>query len=75
MASKTRDEIEILKAYLPKQLTDEEVEEILNEAFDKVKPTSAKEQGLIMKEITPLLKGKADMKLVSAKVKERIENL
>ena len=68
-------EIDILKEYLPKQLTDEEVDIIIDEVFAKVNPTSAKEMGLVMKEATPLLKGKADMKLVSEKIKERINNL
>lgn len=68
-------EIDILKEYLPKQLTDEEVDIIIDEVFVKVNPTSAKEMGLVMKEATPLLKGKADMKLVSEKIKERINNL
>lgn len=75
LIDKTQAEIEILKGYLPKQLTEEEIEEILNDVFNKVNPTSSKEMGLIMKEATPLLKGKADMKVVSEKIKERLSNL
>ena len=67
--------IKILKTYLPEQLTSEELEKILNEVFDKVKPTSAKDMGAIMKEVTPLVKGKADMKEVSNLIKEKINNL
>ena len=47
----------------------------VDEAFNKVNPTSPKEMGLIMKEVTPLLKGKADMSKVSALIKERLSNL
>ena len=68
-------EINILKEYLPKQLSEEEVDKIIDEVFAKVNPTSAKEMGLVMKEATPLLKGKADMKLVSEKIKEKINSL
>ena len=68
-------EIDILKEYLPKQLSAEEVDKIIDEVFVKVNPTSPKDMGLIMREATPLLKGKADMKLVSEKIKERINNL
>ena len=75
LIDKTQAEIEILKEYLPKQLTEEEIEIILNDVFEKVNPTSSKEMGLIMKEATPLLKGKADMKLVSEKIKERLSAL
>ena len=75
LIDKTQSEIEILKEYLPKQLTEEEIEEILNDVFNKVNPTSSKEMGLVMKEATPLLKGKADMKVVSEKIKERLSTL
>lgn len=71
----TQKEIDILKDYLPKQLSSEEIDAIITQVFDKVKPTSAKEMGLVMKEATPLLKGKADMKEVSNMIKERINSL
>ena len=75
LIDKTQKEIDILKEYLPKQLTEEEINAILDDVFEKVNPTSSKEMGLIMKEATPLLKGKADMKLVSEKIKERLSNI
>lgn len=71
----TKKEIDILSEYLPKQLTEEEIDKIIDDIFDKVKPTSAKEMGIVMKEVTPLLKGKADMKEVSNKIRERISSL
>lgn len=75
LAEKVESEIEILKTYLPKQLSKEEVEQIIEEAFTKVKPQSAKDIGLIMKEVTPLLKGKADMKEVSNIIKEKLASI
>ena len=75
LIEKTQNEIELLQTYLPAQLTDEEINKVLDDAFNKVNPTSAKEMGLIMKEVTPLLKGKADMGKVSALIKERLANL
>lgn len=75
LISATKKEIDILSEYLPKQLTEEEIDKIIDDIFDKVKPTSAKEMGIVMKEVTPLLKGKADMKEVSNKIKERISSL
>ncbi len=75
LVNKTNDEINLLQNYMPKQLSDEEVNQILDNAFDKVKPTSNKDMGLIMREVTPLLKGKADMSKVSSLIKERLANL
>ncbi len=73
LIEKTQAEIDILSAYLPKQLTEEELNEIIDKIFDEVKPTSSKDMGKVMKELTPQVKGKADMGLVSKIVKERIE--
>lgn len=68
----TNREIDILMKYLPKQLTSEELNKIIDEVFSKVNPTSSKDMGKIMSEITPLVKGKADMKEVSNLIKERL---
>ncbi len=68
----TNREIEILMKYLPEQLTSEELTKIIDEVFNKVNPTSSKDMGKIMSEITPLVKGKADMKEVSNLIKERL---
>lgn len=75
LITKTKNEIDLLQTYLPAQLSDEEINKILDDAFNKVNPTSSKEMGLIMREVTPLLKGKADMSKVSALIKERLANL
>jgi len=75
LIEKTNTEIEFLSTYLPKQLTSEELEKIVSEVFNKVNPTSSRDMGLIMKEITPLVKGKCDMKALSNIIKNRLENL
>lgn len=72
LADKTKGEVIILNDYLPVQLTEEEVNAIIDEAFAKINPTSAKEMGLIMREVTPQLKGKADMKKVSEIIKGKL---
>ena len=68
-------EIELLSKYLPEQLTSEELESIVNDVFSKVNPTSVKDMGAIMKEITPLVKGKADMREVNSIIKTKLGNL
>lgn len=75
LIEKNKEEIEILKEYLPTQLTSDEIDAILNEVFDIVKPTSSKDMGAIMREVTPKVKGRADMKLVSDKIKEKLNTL
>ena len=75
LISKTNEEIKLLETYLPEQLSDSELEKIIDDVFQKVAPTSARDMGLIMKELTPLVKGKADMKEVSLKIKERLASL
>ena len=73
LVSKTQSEIDILSEYLPKQLTMEELNEIIDRVFEEVKPISSKDMGKIMKELKPQVNGKADMGLVSKMVKEKIE--
>lgn len=68
-------EISYLMEYMPEQLSKEEINKIIDDVFNKVNPTSQKEMGLIMKEVTPLLKGKADMKEVSTIIKEKLASL
>ncbi len=75
LIEKTNQEIEFLQGYLPKQLSFKELEKIIDEVFVKVNPTSPKDMGLIMKEVTPLVKGKCDMKEVSNIIKEKLGNL
>lgn len=69
------EEISVLMEYMPEQLSVEEINVIIDEAFNAVKPTSQKEMGLIMKEVTPKLKGKADMKEVSNIIKDKLSNI
>ena len=64
-------EVEVLNAYLPEEMTEEEIVKVIEEVFDMVKPTSMKDMGLIMKELNQKITN-ADMSLVSKLVKERL---
>ena len=75
LANQYNNEIEILMTYMPEQLSREECIKIIDEAIEKVNPTSAKQMGLIMKEVTPKLKGKFDMGEVSKIIKDKLSNL
>lgn len=72
LVDNTKREVEILNEYMPEQLSIEEVNRIINESFEKIKPVSPKDMGIIMKEVTPLLKGKTDMGEVSKIIKEKL---
>ena len=68
-------EINLLNKYMPEQLDEEEINNIINDVFEKIKPTSQKDMGLIMKEISPKLKGKADMGYVNGIIKNKLNDL
>ena len=68
-------EVAILTDYLPEQLSEGEVTEIIEKAIKSTNASSPKDMGLVMKEVTPLLKGKADMKVASSIIKEKLESL
>ena len=70
-----KNEIEVLNKYMPEQLSEGEVDKIIEEAFDKVKPTSSKDMGLILREVSPKLKGRADMGRVNAIIKDKLSTL
>lgn len=68
----TQKEINILQEYLPEQLTSEELNKIIEDVFNQLQPTSSKDMGRVMATITPLVKGKADMKEVSNIIKSKL---
>ena len=74
LVEQNEKEIEILNEYMPEQLTNEEIEQIITEAFEKINPTSPKQIGLIMREISPKVKGKADMGEINKIIKNKLEN-
>ncbi len=68
---KLEEEIEILNKYLPECLSEEQIDEAIEKAFEKINPTSMKDMGLIMKELQSIAT-RCDMSEVSRKVKEKL---
>lgn len=66
LVAQTEEEIKIILEYLPKQLTDEEIEDIIKEAIERLSITDKKQIGELMKEVMPKVKGKADGKKVNS---------
>ena len=62
-------ELEILSAYLPKQLSREEIEEIVKKVIEKVGATSMKDMGAVMKEAKAEIGAAADGKTINEVVK------
>ena len=66
-----QEEIDILNEYMPKQLTEEEINEIIENGIIETNAEAPKDLGQVMRVITPLLKNKCDMKQVTNKIRER----
>ena len=65
-------ELEILKKYLPRQLSADEIETLVDAAIAESGATDPKEMGKVMKVLMPRLKGAADGKTVNAVVKRKL---
>ncbi len=61
-------EMKVLEAYLPKQLSDEEIDAIISESAKEIGVTSVKDMGKLMKSVMSKAKGLAD----GSRVKERV---
>lgn len=66
----TEDEIDILLEYLPKQLTEAEVEEIVIETIKEINASSMKDIGKLMKAVMPKVKGRTDGNIVNRVAKK-----
>jgi uncharacterized protein YqeY len=67
---KEEEELEILKKYLPEQLSEKEIEKLAKEIIEKIGAKDVKDMGRVMKELMAKAKGRTDGALVSKIVKE-----
>ncbi len=72
LAEKEKEELDILKKYLPEEMSEEEIRKLIKQAIIKTKAQGMKDIGLVMKEIVPQTKGRADGNLVAKIVKEEL---
>ena len=75
LVAQYQQEIDILNKYMPEQLSIDEVNKIIDDAFPLVNQTSQKQMGLIMKEVNPKVRGKYDMGEVSKIIRDKLSNL
>lgn len=72
LAEKEQAEIEIIQAYLPEQLGDEEINAIIDQAIIDIGAASMKDMGKVMGKLKNRLHGRADMSVVSDRVKAKL---
>jgi uncharacterized protein YqeY len=72
--TKYKAEMAIIEKYLPAQLSEAEVLEIVKQTIVETGALSMKDLGNVMKVITPKLKGKADGKLINTLVRNQLES-
>ncbi len=69
LAGREQEEIEIIKSYMPQELTKEEIDRIINSAIIETKAANTSDIGKVMKIVIPQTRGKADGKYVNERVK------
>ncbi|HID39010.1 MAG TPA: GatB/YqeY domain-containing protein [Calditrichaeota bacterium] len=72
LVKKEQDELKILQNYLPEQLSEEEITNIINKIIIEINASSIKDLGRVMGAAMGQLKGKADGKLVQNLVRQRL---
>ena len=72
LVQKESSELEILKSYLPEEMSEEAIETIVNEAIAETGASSMKDMGADMKLVTPQTTGRADGRLVSELVRKQL---
>lgn len=72
LAAKEVEEINVIQEYMPKQMSEAEIEQAVAAAIAEAGAASAKDMGKVMGVLKGKLAGKADMTVVSAKVKEKL---
>lgn len=70
LAEREKKELEIIQSYLPKQLSPDEIDEIILSAIKECQASSQSDIGKVMKIVAPKIKGVADGRLVSERVRE-----
>ena len=74
LAAKEKDQLEVIKQYLPEQLSEDKIREIVEAAVNSTQASSMQDMGKVMGAIKSELQGKADMGLVSQIVKSSLSN-
>jgi uncharacterized protein YqeY len=74
LVEKAEKEIKVLEQFLPKQLTDDELRAIVEEAIKEVNAQNPADMGKVMKIVIPKVQGKASSDRISGLVKQLLQN-
>ncbi|MBS9334639.1 GatB/YqeY domain-containing protein [Fructobacillus sp. M1-13] len=74
LAADTQAELDVLAKYLPAQLSEEEIKQVVADAIEKTNATSPKDMGKVMGIVSAKTKGRADGKVVADTVKKALAN-
>mgnify|MGYP001814552101 FL=1 len=72
LAALEKAELQLIQQYLPEQLTETEINELIDAAMQATGASSMKDMGKVMGQLKPKLQGRADMGAVSALIKARL---
>ncbi len=73
LVEKEEKEIETLRRFLPRQLTEDELKDIVTQTIEEVGADSPKDLGRVMAAIMPKIRGRAEGKIVSKMVRETLK--
>lgn len=73
LAEQEAYEITIIEEFLPKALSETELDDLITQAISNTGAESMRDMGKVMAELKPQITGRADMKQVSAKVKQKLD--
>ena len=74
LVEQTKEEISFLESYLPTPLTEEELSQLIQKAIDETGANSIKEMGVVMNKVMADSEGKADGKIVSQMVRQKLQS-
>ncbi len=72
LVSSYKSEIDILEEYMPKKLSEDEINEILDLGISESGASSVRDLGSVMRIVTPKLKNRCDMKVVTGMLKDKL---
>jgi len=74
-AAEEEQELRIIQAYLPEQMSEEALEKLIDQTISEVQATSIKDMGKVMGKIMPQVSGRADGKVVQKMVQQKLTAL
>jgi uncharacterized protein YqeY len=72
LAAAENEEIALIQGYMPKQMGEAEIADIVGRVVEEVGALSIKDMGKVMGKVKPLLQGKADIGMVGAMIKAKL---